>query len=383
MKDLILIRPHCREKNKTERLTSVLEAGFEGLAYETVTTIEEFESADLRGKKLIFAVSLGESGINLEFYNILKRIRLARGGGRGDGADSSWHRDRTEETDTGGCFEGSVGGMIVDGSSELFTKAVARDLVFSANLAGCAFPGRPLVEGTRSLENYNIIAKNMDTDNLDAYRQSGRELIRRVVEFNPPKKKNPKILVLHASNHRTSNTLTLWDMVQSHLRGCEVREVSLRNGAVQDCSGCHYETCLHLGEQGQCVYGGVIVDQVYPAILECDALVLVCPNYNDAVSANIAAFINRLTALFRTYRFFDKRLFGVVVSGYSGSDIVAQQLISALNMNKTFLLPGHFAMLETANDPQSVRRVEGIEARAEAFARHMMHSLMPDGENHP
>ena len=47
---------------------------------------------------------------------------------------------------------------------------------------------------------------------------------------------------------------------------------------------------------------------MYPAIMECDALVMLCPNYNDAISANLAAFINRLTALLRKTKFYDKYL---------------------------------------------------------------------------
>ncbi len=82
-----------------------------------------------------------------------------------------------------------------------------------------------------------------------------------------------------------------------------------------------------------------------------DGVVMLCPNYNDALSANLTAFINRLTALFRQTRFYDKALFALVVSGYSGSDLVARQLISAMNMNKSFYVPGRFALLETANDP--------------------------------
>ena len=53
-----------------------------------------------------------------------------------------------------------------------------------------------------------------------------------------------------------------------------------------------------------------------------------CPNYNDALSANLSAFINRLTALFRQTRFCEKAVFALVVPGYSGSDTVARQLIS-------------------------------------------------------
>lgn len=347
MSDIILIRPHCREKHKTERLSAILNASLEGYTYETVSTIEEFD--DMKNKKILFAISLGESGINLELYAMLKKIRL----------------DKT-------CFEGSVAGLIVDGNSELFTKSVARQLVLSANMSGCTFPGRPLVEGTRSLENYNIIAKNLETDHFNAYMQSGKMLVQRVMNFNPPKHKKPKILVLHASSYETSNTVNLWNMVKEHLSDCEIENISLRNGAILDCTGCPYKTCMHFGEEESCLYGGVIVEEVYPALLNSDALIMLCPNYNDALSANLSAFINRLTALIKKVQFYDKYLFGIVVSGYSGSDIVAQQLIAGLNMNKTFILPHNFTMMETANNPNSIFNSDGIKERAKAFAENIL-----------
>lgn len=346
MADLIMVRPHCRERLKTKRLSEILESSLDGYTYETVSTVEEFDN--LRNKKILFAISLGESGINLELYPILKKIRLERS-----------------------CLEGSVGGIIIDGNSELFTKSVGRELAFSANLAGCTFPGKPLVEGTKSLENYDIVAARLDVDNLQAYMHSGRVMVKQLMEFDPPRKKHPKILVLHASNYQKSNTLALWRMVQKHLPECEITEISLRNGTVMDCIGCPYTTCRHFGEMGNCIYGGVIVEQVFPAIIDCDALVMVCPNYNDAISANLAAFINRLTALLRMTKFYDKYLFGIIVSGYSGGDIVAQQLISGLNMNKTFILPSRFAMMETANKGDSLAQQAGVEERAEAFARNL------------
>jgi len=235
MADLVLIRPYCREKSKTERLSAILEKSLDGYTYDTIDTVEEFH--DLKNKKILFAISLGESGINLELYGILKKIRL----------DKS-------------CFEGSVGGVIIDGNSELFTKSVGRELVFSSNLAGCTFPGKPLVEGTRSLDNFNIIARNLETDNLGAYMQSGKLLVKHIIEFNPPRKKIPNILVLHASNYKTSNTLNLWEIVKNHLTECEIKDISIRNGAIMDCIGCPYKTCQHFGEEGGCFYGGVIVD---------------------------------------------------------------------------------------------------------------------------
>lgn len=356
MGQFILINPLCSDIQKAERLHSILDASLKGYEYEEILTAEEFAEADLQGKKLLFSISLGESGINLEFYNMLKQIRLKRD-----------------------MFEGSTGGVIIDGNSELFTKSVSRELVFSANRSGCAFPGRPLVEGTRSLKNFNIQAQNLHMDNLGAYIVAGRQLVYNILNFKSMEKKQPKILMIHASDRSTSNSLSLWGLVKEHLEGCTVQELSLRNGKVLDCQGCPYEMCKHYGDENKCFYGGPIVEEVYPAILDCDALVMVCANYNDAVSANIAAFINRLTALFMAHRFYDKSLFGIVVSGYSGGDLVAQQLISALNMNKTFRLPGHFALLETANDPKAILKSEGIEKRAENFAQSILKNLKGDG----
>ena len=109
-------------------------------------------------------------------------------------------------------------------------------------------------------------------------------------------------------------------------------------------------------------------DEVYPAVRSCDGIVMICPNYNDAISANLTAFVNRLTALFRQTRFYDKAVFAIIVSGYSGGDIVAKQLISALNMNKSFYLPSNFAMIETANDPGEALSLPNIDKRIDEFA---------------
>ena len=160
--------------------------------------------------------------------------------------------------------------------------------------------------------------------------------------------------------------------IKQHLNGsADITEVSLRNGQVFDCRGCSYETCLHFGEQESCFYGGIITEKAFPALLDSDILVLICPNYNDAVSANLTAFINRLTSIFRSHDFSDKRIYALVVSGYSGGDIIAEQLIGAFSFNKSFILPSRFAMIETANDPQSILNVDNIEEKACDFAEHI------------
>ncbi len=350
---IALIRPLCPDSEKTLRLTDVLEYGLDGTDCEVLETVAEIEAADLTGRRILFAIELGESGINLEYVRMLKMIRLDRD-----------------------MFRGSVAGIIVDGASELYTKSVSRHLEFSANRAGCAFLGRPLVEGTLSLRNYNVVANVLGTDNLGAYRQSVKDLVERLLAFQPSGVERPRILALHAGHSKQSNTLMLWSMIREGIDDrAEIQEISLHEGEIYDCRGCKFETCLHMGEESRCIYGGVITEEVYPAILECDALVMICPNYNDAISANLTAFVNRLTALFRVHRFYDKQLYAVIVSGYSGSDIVAEQLISSLNMNKSFLLPPEFAMIRTANDRGSIVLREHIQEDALAFGQRMIAQL--------
>ena len=80
---------------------------------------------------------------------------------------------------------------------------------------------------------------------------------------------------------------------------------------------------------------------------------------------------NRLTALCRTARVCDEDRYAIIVAGYAGGDIVAQQLISALCMNKAFRLPPRFCMLETANDAGAAVKLPGIDQRLTAFADNM------------
>ena len=308
----------------------------------------------LENQRVLFAVPLDESGVNHGYYDLLAYLRTHPG-----------------------CLDGSVGGVLVDGPGDLYTKAVGRELVLSASRAGCAFPGRPLVEATGDLRNFTVQAKNAGCSSEEAYRLAAADLTDRVLGFAPPKRHQPKLLVLHASNHRTSNTLALWSRCRERLgKVCEITEIGLRNGTLEDCAGCPYTMCLHFGEKGGCFYGGVMVQEVYPAIREADAVVLLCPNYNDALSANLTAAINRLTALYRTTPFTDKAVFAIVVSGYSGGDIVARQVVSALNMNKGFWLPPNFCLLETANDAGTAVELPGIEERLSEFTENILRQLV-------
>ena len=396
---LPVIYPQEGPAGLSERLHKVLMEALGGVKYVVLTTAEEagryFKEAERPAAgflPVLFVIALGKDGVNLEYMRLLRLVREERS-----------------------LLEGCAGGVITDGESDLYTKAVSRELVFTANLAGCAFVGRPLVEGTRTLSNFSVVAQILSTDEETAYRRSAAELVREIFTFSrrgaaagshflgrggsvaagtpqseetdvnaaaagedgritPPRR---KLLVLHASIRKTSNTLAIWNRAEEYLRdsSLEIRTISLQNGTLYDCAGCPYSTCLHYGEQGSCFYGGIMAEEVYPAAREADALVMLCANYNDALAANLTAFINRLTALFRQVRFYDKALFAVVVSGYSGSDIVAEQLIAALNMNKTFYLPPRFALLETANNAGQALTLPGIDDRIRAFAENIRGTL--------
>ena len=362
--EILLIRPREPGGRENSRLLKALRQGLAGVRVQEVTEVSQLEAMTdesgrlapegWTGKHLaLFAIDLGEYGVNLEYTRLL-----------------GWLRSHPKS------LEGWTGGVTADADSDLYTKSAARELVFTANRAGCAFVGRPLVEGTRTLSNFAIVASNLGTDLYGAYVESIKLLVKEMARSQEPdKERKRELLVLHASSHKSSNTYAVWQGVKQYLTDISITEIGLRNGTLADCSGCPYKMCLHFGERGSCFYGGVMVENVYPAVKKADGILLLAPNYNDALSANLTAFINRLTALFRTTRFYDKKLFGIVVSGYSGSDLIAEQMIAALNMNKTFYLPGHFAMLETANHPGEAMKLPGIEERMRQYAKRIQNNL--------
>ena len=332
-----------------QRFDSAWRTALEGRAHQAA---DDFSC--LTGQRILFAVPLPADGVNHRVYELLSYLRT--------------HPD---------CMRGSVAGVWIDGQGDLYTKALGREIVLAASMAGCTFPGRALVEGTGDLRNFTVQAKNGGCTLEDAYRRAVGDLAHRVEHFAPPKKPHPRLAVLHASNHRTSNTAQLWRGVKERLGDrFHITEVALRNGTLMDCSGCPYTMCLHFGEKGDCFYGGVVVEEVYPAIRDADAVVLLCPNYNDALSANLTACINRLTALYRTTSFQDKAVFALVVSGYSGSDIVANQVVGALSMNKGFWLPQGFCLMATANDAGTAVKLPHMDRRLDEFAQNMTAQLI-------
>lgn len=348
---LVVICPKQEGVTHQSRMETVLNKVLKGKEIIWITCVQQLKP--MREKTVLFAVQLNETGLNLEYYAML-----------------SWLRGSSR------LLEDCTGGILVDGTGELYTKSTAAELALTLNGAGCHLIGRPLVEATGSLLNFRIQARNGNCTVEQAYEGAMRELVERLQKEKFPQKKEPNLLALHASSYHTSNTMTLWKKTKEALpNSFHITEIGLRNGTIYDCAACPYTTCLHFGEKGGCFYGGVMSDEVYPAIRKADGLIFMCPNYNDAISANLTACINRLTALFRQTRFYDKAVFAIVVSGYSGSDTVARQIISSLNMNKSFYLPAGGIWMETANAPGEVSHNQGLSQRLENFVHTITKTL--------
>jgi len=329
----------------SDSFAEVVKIATENYQLTVIKTIQNFP-VDLQNKKIVFAVELDECGFNIPLFEIFLKLKE-----RGD--DS---------------LLGSRAVIIIRSSSELFTKSTAQKIIFLTNQMGCRFHGHPVVEATCNLNNFLTWQKTYNLSLIEIYQKQARELVKKLFEENLKIINRPKMLVLHSSFFKTSNTLTLWKMLKENLNGEDIRELHVENGTVVDCRGCSYKTCIHYGEEKSCFYGGIMVKEIFPAIEKADCIIWLCPNYNDAISAKLMAVINRMTVLYKRVKFGNKTIFSIVVSGNSGSDCVVKQLIGALNINKGFRLPPYFALTAIANDPGSVKGIPGIDKRVKKFA---------------
>ncbi|MBN2897503.1 MAG: NAD(P)H-dependent oxidoreductase [Clostridia bacterium] len=268
-------------------------------------------------------------------------------------------------------FENSVIGVIVKSDSTLYTKKFASKVIYLLNEMGARVLGHSAIE---FIEDYKNLAQWQIAENLSkegvielmVYR-----LLNRLEAYVNDKPSHPKILVLHASTHDSSNTLALWNMVRANLPYEDITEFHVEEGTAIDCYGCSFEACNYFSQHKSCFYGGVITEELLPLIEASDVVVWICPNYNDALSAKLTAVINRLTVLYRRVSFSKKKVYAVIVSANSGSDSVGSQLIDALVMNKGFQLPPNFALTELSSDKGSIYKVPHIQEKAKAFAEHM------------
>lgn len=343
MEKLYVILPN---KNLATTLDKMLKAALENVDYSVV---DDSNLTNLMNKKILFVSQVTRVGTDIPMMQFLSNML-----------------EKKEN-----CFEGSTGSILIYSENNHGTKRTAQDIIFIANRLGCGFIGHPIVEAINTLENFLTWKKTLDLTLEEIAIKNSRELVQRLLMDRPCTIKNPNILVLYSSPHKTSNTLDLWHMVSKYLHGYDIKELLIDDGEVKDCHGCSYKLCSHYGKHNKCFYGGIMTEDVLPSIEKADAIVWLCPNYNDAIAANLTAVINRLTVLYRQMSFGNKSIFAVVVSGNSGSDSLSKQLIGALNINKGFRLPANFAIMEIANDPLAIFKVSNIEEKSKNFAENL------------
>lgn len=342
-KELFVIKP----AKISDCLTQMLQAATKDCSFKIVTEAAALPA--LNNKALLFAVELDEAGYCLEIMQVISQLYKS-----GSAA-----------------LAGSKAALLIHSPNEFNTKSAAADMIFQLNQLGCMFMGHPMVEAVGDLSNFKTWQKTMSLTLLEICIEQSALLGQRLIDFTPPFHHNRYIVALHSSSSSTSNTLALWNMIRGNLSNCVIEELHVENGTVMDCKGCSFKTCLHYSKQTSCFYGGAVVEEIYPAVEKADAVVWICPNYNDSVAANISAVINRLTALYRKVSFHDKAMYAVVVSGNSGSDSVAMQLLNSLCINKGFYLPPYFCISATANDPMAIMDVADIQRKSKSFAELM------------
>src|SRR5665648_419340 len=127
MKMIYLIMPG----KISDSFTEVVKTATENYQLTIIKTIQDFP-ADLRDKKILFAVELDECGFNIPLFKMLLKLKE-----RGDNS-----------------LLGSSAVIIIRSSSELFTKSSAQKIIFLTNQMGCRFPGHPIVEATYNPVSY-------------------------------------------------------------------------------------------------------------------------------------------------------------------------------------------------------------------------------------
>ena len=160
-----------------------------------------------------------------------KAAPLHPGRGRGRGRSVALHPSAAGCGRSPARWKGAAAAMVADGSGELYTKSSAQALALACSMAGACLPGRALVEATGSLYNHHIQAANRGLSWEETYFRRVEELAARLETFAPPRFDRPRVLMLHASDQRRSNTLALGRAVLERLSDrCDVREIGLLNG---------------------------------------------------------------------------------------------------------------------------------------------------------
>lgn len=340
-----------KSKNTSIQLNKMLENSLQNVPHKISTFSQAPKS--IENQKIIFALELNSMGIDNEALLYLQKVYSSNGS-----------------------FKNSIAAVFIHSENELFTKSFSSQVIFLANMKGCNFLGHPLVEAIENLKNFESWSKILNKSLEDSCYYVCNKLVQRLYLQNIDLE-TKNICVIHASLKGLSNTLSFWNEIKEKILkinpSLKIEEVRVENGTITDCRGCNYVTCMYYGKNHSCFYGGLSdISSIFSAIEKSDTLIMLCPNYNDSISANLMAVINRMTALYRNISFYDKKLYSIIVSGNSGSDSVAKQLLNALCVNKGFFLPSNFCVHTIAKEVNSIKKDSYFENIIENFANNIL-----------
>ena len=152
------------------------------------------EGIDCTNRKIIFIIELNELGYDLELLKWLSK-----------------------KAKINNFFENSIGGIIIKSLSDLYTKTFAQDVIIHSNLLGLSFVGHSVIEITKNYKNFITWEKTIDKPLSEIASINCKKLVDKIYKFKKTNSKK-KILALHSSSYKTSNTLGLWSLVKKELK---------------------------------------------------------------------------------------------------------------------------------------------------------------------
>lgn len=119
-----------------------------------------------------------------------------------------------------------------------------------------------------------------------------------------------KLLLINGSPRKGNCSLVFDRIEQSVASDVQVDRVELRKKKIDDCFGCSM-TCSF--ERG-CVRKDDMAE-ILTQMLECDLMVIACPNYFQNITGILKRFFDRTTPLYGERRLRNKKLIFVFIGG--------------------------------------------------------------------
>lgn len=356
--NLTVLLPPRESPQATKGLETVLHMALAHIPHRIISHISEVALP----ARLLLAVSLGADGMTPSLNDFLKKLR--------------------EEPML---MRGTVAGIVLESEKDLYGKDYACQLAQSLNASGCALVPRPLVEATGSLSHFSSEELNrpLNENPFSGYIKAVTALSQRIIgpgfRGKSPltgQAEAPKLLAVDVCLDLEPNLSDLWDEISYRLHPfITCHNISLRKESIHSCQQCNIHRCDHFQPQANCFYGSALSEEALLKLAETDALLLICSNYHNALHPQMAGFLQQISALMSPKLFPTKALYTLVVSPYSGGDMVVKQILTTLSLDGSFYIPPKFAMLETAGQPMEALGLSGIETRLDSFTHEILKTL--------